>query len=420
MTEQIVILGNSAAAIAAVRALRERGGDQAISMVSKEACSAYSPVLTTYYIKGTVTEETLYMCDADFYCERGVACHFGETVVGLDTATQRVALDDGTELPYDKLLIATGASPTRVTGLDPAMEHAIHYLRTIEDARRIREAAERAQHVVILGAGLVSLQTAGALARPGMRVTCVVGSRQVLSKNIDPPCADLLRAHIERSAAIEFLFGTGVSAVAKSNGGYRVSLDSGAELDADLIVAGKGVAPNIDFVDRAQIRVEDGILVDDQMRTSAGNVWAAGDLAQARDRISGEAKVVAHWVNACAQGAVAGASMAGDAPVFAGSLAENITTLFGAAVASIGVARTSDGDGLREVVHIDEPHGVYRKLVLRDDGVMVGATLMRDVEDAGVVRGAIAAGLAPWPSAEAAVRGHVKYAARLKGGFRAG
>jgi NAD(P)H-nitrite reductase large subunit len=419
MAERIVILGNSAAAIAAERAIRRRGGDQTITMVSSEDCTAYSPVLTTHYLSGEIPESELYFCDVGYYREHGISCRFGTAAVGLDAVAQRVTLADGTQLDYDKLLIATGASAKRLTGLDPEIAADVHYLRTIEDARRIHQAALDAKRVVMMGAGLVSLQVAGAVARPDLKVTCVVASHQVLSQNIDATCAELLRGHIERSAAIEFLFGSNVSEIARANGGYWVCLDSGEELDADLLVAGKGVAPNVDFVDRAQIAVDQGILVDDHLRTSFANVWAAGDVAQGRNRVSGAVELVANWIDACEQGAIAGANMAGDELASAGSLAENITTLFGLSVASIGINRRREGDGLREVVYLDERRGVYRKLLLRGD-VVVGATLLRDVVDTGVLRGAIIAGWEPWPSAEAAVKGRVRYAARLKAGLKGG
>jgi nitrite reductase (NADH) large subunit len=413
MAERIVILGNSAAAIAAVNAIRARGGTQAITMVSNESCNAYSPVLTTYYLRGEIPESALYFCDIGYYRGNDISCHFGTAVVGLDAVAQRVALDDGTQLDYDKLLIATGASAKRVAGLDPEIGAEVLYLRTVADARRIREATLGAKNVVMMGGGLVSLQVAGAVARPDLRVTCVVTSRQILSQNIDATCAGLVCDHVERAANIEILFGASVAEIARSGAGYRVRLDSGEELQADVLAAGKGVSPNIEFVDRTQIAVDEGILVDDHLRTTCENVWAAGDLAQGRNRVSGEVELVANWIDACEQGTAAGADMVGDTAAFRGSVAENITTLFGVQVAALGITRTRDGDGLREVTYLDESRGVYRRLLLRGE-VVVGATLLRDVADVGVLRGAIVAGREPWPSAEAVAKGHLRYAGLLK------
>ena len=415
MPQRLLILGNSAAALSAARAIRARGGEQPITMVSREECSAYSPVLTTYYLRGQIPEHKLYICDIGSYRELGIECYFGRAAVELDADAQRVTLDDGSRLEYDAVLIATGASAKRLSGLDSEIAREICYLRTIEDARRIHEAVARAERVVVFGAGLVSLQVASAVARPHLKVTCVVASRQILSQNIDEECAALLCSHVERSADIGFLFGTNMTQIARADGGYRVVLDSGEELSADLLVAGKGVSPNIEFVVREQISVDAGILVDERMRTSAENVWAAGDLAQGRNRISGKSELVANWINACEQGAVAGANMAGADKAFAGSVAENITTLFGVPVASIGVTRAGrEGVDSREVKHVDEARGIYRKLLFQADK-LVGAVLLRDIKDAGVLRSAIVNGSDLGRLEKEVVAGSVGFAHRLHG-----
>jgi NAD(P)H-nitrite reductase large subunit len=411
--DRLLILGNSAAGLAAARAIRARGTEHHVTIVSREACSAYSPVLTTYYLHGRIPESALYLCDVGSYHGLDIDCRFGKAAVLLDTKARRVTLDDQSSLPYDKLLIATGASPKRLGGdLESEVAAEICYLRMIGDARRIRRAALGARHLVVLGAGLVSLQVAAAVARKGLKVTCIVASQQILSQNVDAACAELLRQHIEHSADIEFLFGTNVVEIAKAKAGYRIRLDSGHELSADLLVAGKGIAPNIEYVDRNQIDMDAGILVDQQLHTSVPNVFAAGDLAQGVNRISGRSELVPNWINACEQGRVAGAVMADAEATFAGSVPENITTLFGAPVASIGITRSREGDGLRETTYIDEARGVYRKLFIQD-GRLVGAVLLRGIEDAGVIRNAIVTGSELGCSEQEAVAGRVAFADRM-------
>lgn len=415
MPRHLLILGNSAAALSAVRAIRARGGDERISIVSKEACHAYSPVLTTYYLRGVTPERQLYLCDESSYRDLELDCHFGLSAVELHSQAQSVVFDDGTEMGYDALLIATGAAPKRLGGeLDPEVAAEICYLRTIEDARRIRRLAERARHVVIFGAGLVSMQVAGALARPDLRLTCVVASRQILSQNIDAECASLLCEHIERSSGITFLFGRNVSEISRTESDYRLILDSGEELTADLLVAGKGVVPNIDFVDRQQIVVEAGVIVDDYMRTNVRNVYAAGDAAQGRNRLNGRSELIANWIDACEQGRIAGLNMAAAEVAFPGSLAENITTLFGAPVASIGITRTASGEaGSAEHHYRDDGRGAYRRLFYQDER-LVGAILLRSINDAGLLRNAIATGGKPEFSAEDLVTGRVSFAGRIR------
>lgn len=392
MTERLLILGNSAAALAALRAYRAYGGKGEVAIVSREACAAYSPVLTTYYLRGQIPEEKLFVCDAAFYDESRAERIFGPTVDGLDVAAQRVLLQDGQTIDYDRLLIATGASPRRLEGLAPEVEEAILYLRTIEDARRIRERAEGAAHVVVVGGGLVSLQVAVALARPDRRVTGVVSSHQILSQNIDALAAGIVQRQVERSAPISFRFGADVDEITRSGAGFRLRLQSGEEVPADLVVVGKGVSPNLGFVDPGSIRVGRGILVDEHLRTSAPNVYAAGDVCEGMNRLTGRSELVPNWINASEQGRVAGMNLAGREVAFEGSFPENVTTVFGLPVASLGLTRVSRADpDLREVVHLKEDRNLYRKLVFKGER-LVGALLVGDIEDAGVVRSVIAEG----------------------------
>lgn len=390
---RLVILGNSAAALSAIRAIRSRGGGDHLTVVSREECSAYSPVLTTYYLRGAIPEARLFLCDYSYYDDHDIECRFGRSAVALDVDAQTVALDDDSVLEYDALLIATGAAPTRPTGIDDDVATGMCYLRTIEDARRIKGLADRATRVAVLGAGLVSLQTASAVARPDLQVTCVVGSRQVLSQNLDAECAAIVREHVEREGGIEFLFGRSVAAVERctrsAGDGWLVTLSSGEGLEADMVVVGKGVAPNMGFVDRQRIAVDAAIVVDDHLRTSVPNVYAAGDVAQGRNRITGGVELVANWIDACEQGRVAGLNMAGLDLAYPGSVPENVTTLFGLPVASIGAVRPrGDVSAVAEAPRAAARAGAYRRIIM-NDGLPVGAVLAGDIGDVGVLRNRI-------------------------------
>ena len=388
----LLVLGNSGAALSAVRAYRAHGGAARVTMVSPEPCPAYSPVLTTYYLREKVGEAAMSLCDDAGYRALDVECRFGAAALELDAAAQTVALSDGSALRYDQVLVATGASPRKLGGdLDPEAAAEVCYLRTLADAHRIRERAAGAAHVVVLGAGLVSLQVATALARPERRVTCVVSSQQLLSQNVDAEAAGLLRAHVERSANVGFLFGADVAELERTHDGFLVRLTSGAELTAGLVVAGKGIEPNLGFVDPSQVRVDRGIVVDRRMRTRHPGVFAAGDVAECRNRVTRRNEPVTNWIDACEQGLVAGANLAGHEVTTPGSVAENVTTLFGLSVASIGITRPDETEGLEALTYRNEALGWYRRLWLRD-GRVVGAVLLGDIGGAGVLRGAIVGG----------------------------
>lgn len=414
MSPRLVILGNSAAALAAVRAIRGLGCPWPVTLVSREACGAYSPVLTTYYLRGQIREEQLYLCDRSFYQENQVDCRLGRSVVELDDSKQTLLLDDGSRLSYDSLLIATGASPRRLGGISPEVAADICYLRTVEDARRIKQKARNATHVVVIGGGLVSLQVATALSRPDLLVTGVVGSRQLLSQNVDAAAAGLVRRHLERRTRMQFVFGASVSSLVRTGSRYRLTLDTGEELAADLVVVGKGVTPNIDFLREGPIQVARGILVDQFLRTGAGNVYAAGDVAEARSRITGCPEPAPNWINACEQGRIAGMNMAGREAAFPGSVPENVTSVLGLPVASVGVTQVPpQKTGIREITWAEEERDLYRRLLFRGERP-VGAVLVGGIDDVGVIRSAIAEGSDLGVSPQVAVRQGVGQADRLK------
>lgn len=375
-----VIIGNSGAGLSALKAIREIDPRCPITVITEQGERAYSPVLTTYYIAGRVPKTKLYITDRAFYRDLGVKLIIRKRAVGVDAASQKVTLDDGSTIEYDNLLIATGASAKRpsIPGGDLPM---VRTLRSLEDAEAIRKLARKgARDVVVLGAGLVSLQTADALYCDGMNLTFLVASHQVLSQNVDRSCAEIIAKRLEeRKAAI--LFGTDAQGIEKHKGGMVVITTTGEKLPADIVIVGKGVDPNTQLAQGSSLSFNRGILVDGYMRTNVPNIYAAGDAAEAPSLLSEAREVVATWYNARHQGRIAGMNMAGRQEPFSGGLNRNITSVFGATVASVGDVRGAE-PGLEEVVIHQPAEGVYRKLLLRDN-ILQGAVLMGYIKDAG-------------------------------------
>ena len=190
---------------------------------------------------------------------------------------------------------------------------------------------------------------------------------------------------------MEILFERGVEGVRFKNGRAVVLTSFGESLPADLVVVGKGVKPNTDMVRGTAIRTNQGILVDDGMSTGVENVYAAGDVAEGTNHLTGEKEVIANWINACAQGEIAGLNMAGRIVRRSGQFRENITTLLGVAVASIGESNPQGGR-YEELKYLDYQRGVIRKLFFNGP-VLIGALLIGDTSDAGVIRHCIASGV---------------------------
>lgn len=389
------IIGNSAAALAAIRAIRASGDQGPIVLVSAENCRAYSPVLTTYYIGGRIQRDALFIVDRDFYRRHRVRTILGRRVTAVDPVGQRIHLEDRTRLAYDRLLIASGAAARQLESVDPQARPFVHTLRTIDDADRIRAAAQTARRIVAVGAGLVSLQTIKAVLPRGAHLSVVVGSEQLLSQQMDGECAALVRMKLARSG-VDILFGRGVAKVEARSGGACVLTSYGESLPADLVVVGKGVRPNMEMVAQTGIRTGYGIHVDARMRTSAEHVFAAGDVAEGINTVSGVREVIATWFNATAQGRVAGFNMAGKAVIIPAQLRENVTSVMGLEVVSIGETR-GGRKGVHEMGRVDAKRGWARKFYLQGER-LVGALLIGKIHDAGTLRHCVANGIdvRPW------------------------
>jgi NAD(P)H-nitrite reductase large subunit len=381
------IIGNSAAGLSAIKAIRQSGDSRPIVLISAEKCNAYSPVLTTYYIGEEITKSQLFLAGDGFYKKYKVQTIFGRRVEDVDTDNHRIHLDDRSRLEYDDLLIASGASARDLNCVDPDASKYVSTLRTIADADKIKTLSQKAKKVVAIGAGLVSLQTIKAMLGKNLEITLVVGSGQVLSQQMDRESAFIIQEKLA-ARGVEILFGREVTNVCCHGDRAQVVTSYGESLPADLVVVGKGVQSNTEMVKHTSIRTNYGILVDGRMRTNLEDIYAAGDVAEGRNEITGEFEVIATWFNACAQGEIAGFNMAGRAAHRQGQFRENVTTILGVVVASIGESKPEFGR-YEELRHVNFKHDELRKLYL-DNSCIVGALLVGQANDAGVIRHCIA------------------------------
>jgi NAD(P)H-nitrite reductase large subunit len=381
------IIGNSAAGLSAIRAIRKSGDLRPVVLISAEKCHAYSPVLTTYYIGNQIKRSNLFLVDESFYSTHRVQTIFGRSVKEVDPANRQLHFENGLRMDYEDLLIASGASARTLGHVTPEASNYVSTLRTVADADKIKAASEKVERVVVIGAGLVSLQTIRAILGKGLRIILVSGSEQVLSQQMDRESASIIQEKLT-AQGVEILFGRDVSQVYEKGGRAQVVTSYGETLPADLVVVGKGVRPNIKMVENTSIRTNLGILVDDRMRTSVENVYAAGDAAEGRNEITGEMEVIATWFNACAQGEIAGLNMAGRPARRQGQFRENVTTLMEVVVASIGESKPLYGQ-YQELRHVDYRQSQSRKLYLEGSRI-VGALLVGNAYDAGVIRHCIA------------------------------
>jgi NAD(P)H-nitrite reductase large subunit len=388
-----VIAGNGAAGIAAVESIRSIDRENPICVVSAEPGPAYSRVLLHHMVAGEIPESTLTIRGHRFYGEMGVDLIHG-VVERVDASAQRVHLEGGRSLDYDSLLVASGAMAWKppVPGVDLPN---VHCLWTVEDARALTALAHESRTAVVMGAGFVGIQAADALASRGVDVTLVEVADRVLPLLVDGTGAAIVHEHL-RGKGVSLRLGTSVAAIDGLDGGSRrVDLSDGNSINANAVVVATGARPNVKFLNDSQVEMARGVVVDAAMRTSAPNLYAAGDVTISRDLVTGKPANCAIWPVAVEQGAVAGLNMAGRDARHLGSLRINVTSALGLSVGSVGL--TEDGDDVQSDVFQDSRRRIYRRLFFRGHA-LVGAMLVGDTSDLGIlgslVRGQ--ANVSPW------------------------
>jgi 3-phenylpropionate/trans-cinnamate dioxygenase ferredoxin reductase subunit len=311
-----VIVGAGLAGAKAAETLREQGFDGRIVLVGDEHELPYErPPLSKQYLSGEAPRDGAHVHPRPFYAEREIELVAGVRAVALDPTERRVALGDGRALAYDRLLIATGATPRRppIPGVDLA---GVHTLRTLADADALRAAMAGGARVAIVGGGWIGCEVAASARSLGAAVTLIERGAAPLEAVLGPELGarfgDLHRGH-----GVEVLTGTGVEAIEGGERAERVRLTGGTEIDCDLVVIGVGVAPDTRLAEAAGLRCDDGIVTDARLRTSAPDVFAAGDVANAFHPRYGRHVRVEHWANALNQGIAAGHAMVGSEEPYA-------------------------------------------------------------------------------------------------------
>lgn len=318
MAEQdrtFVIVGASLAGAKAAETLRTEGFEGRIVLIGEESCRPYErPPLSKDYLRGDKSFDDAAVHPASFYEEQRIELRTSTLVTAVDTASRQVTLAGGETVPYDALLLSTGAEPRKLRSPGSDLE-GVYYLRSLEDSDALRDAVKNAAKVAIIGAGWIGAEVAASARQLGADVTVIemaaVPLERVLGSEVGAVYRDLHTGH-----GVKFRFGVGVQAL---RGGARVEevvLADGSTVQADVVVVGVGVTPRTQLAEAAGVSVDNGVLVDEHLAASAPGVYAAGDVANAFHPAYQTRIRLEHWSAALNQGPAAARSMLGKESVY--------------------------------------------------------------------------------------------------------
>ena len=374
------IIGNGAAGNAAASAIQQTDPAGEVLIFGDEPEPAYYRPLIVDFLHEDPNK------DIFFPAGPGTRAEIGSRVVALDADARRFTLQDGRTCAYDRLLLASGAAAIMpdIPGLPGP---GAFVMRTLADARALAQAAAGAQTALVIGAGRVGLKTALALRQRGLMVAMVEQDPGLLPGHFDQEAGEILATALT-ARGISLFFGQKVAEVKRE--GDRISsaiLQDGRTLAAQIIVAAVGVRPNVELARQAGLKVQRGIVVDQELRTSSPVIYAAGDVAETTDLITGEALVSGLWTNAVEMGRLAGKNLGGANLKYPGAWGV-LNSLEVAGIPTVTIGLTNPPPGGDYQIQQSRRGNNYRKLISRSE-VLVGALLVGDLEGAGVYTGLI-------------------------------
>ena len=308
----IVVIGGGLAAAKAVETLREEGFEGSITLIGDESERPYErPPLSKDYLQGKSTSDDLFVHDEGWYGEHQVETRFGDAAVSIDRELRTVTLSSGDTCHYEHLLIATGSRPNtlRIPGAELA---GVFSLRRIGDSDQIRAAFTEAKKLVVIGAGWIGLETAAAARAAGLEVTVLEYAPLPLQRVLGDELAQYF-AELHRRNGVDLRASVSVTELVGTDGRVSSVRVGDESLPADMVIVGVGISPNAEIASAAGLAVDNGVTVDERLRTSDPTIFAAGDVANARNTALGANIRVEHWDNAIRQGQLAAKSMLGEA-----------------------------------------------------------------------------------------------------------
>lgn len=375
-----VIVGASAAGLAAAESIRKADKNGTITVLTEESYLPYSRPCVSYYLKGKVSERNMALRKPSHYKTNKIEIVTDAKVTAIDTKAKKVKVGRRS-YAYDKLCLCTGSKPfvppmENVSG----KENALTFL-DLAAVKKVKEAANSNTKAVVIGAGLIGMKAAEGLAKICKSVDVVELSPRVLPSILDEKSSKLVKKHLESNNIKFHLGNTVVKAKSKGKQITSVILKDGSKLPCDLLILAVGVRPQTELAEKAGLDVNRGIITNTStMQTSNPDIYAAGDCCVSVDMLDGAQKIIALWPNAVLQGTVAGSQMAGGDAVIDGTYSVNAIDFFGLRICTCGLIN-AQGEQYTDMIKTDGDK--YKRLVF-ESGRLVGYVLINSSENAGI------------------------------------
>jgi NAD(P)H-nitrite reductase large subunit len=391
METKYLIIGNSVAGINCIEAIRSQDTKGKIAVISDENILNYSRPLISYYLGKKVNYQKLPFRDKKFYEENGIKLLTSIKAEKINVKNKEVILENNQKVKFNKLLISTGGIPIipPIEGLE-SIKEGIFTFTKYEDTQKLIEYIEHnhIKEAVILGAGLIGLKcTEGLLAR-NIKITIVELADRILANTFDKDASEILEEKLKELNCIVKKENTITKIEGKKGKVKKVILKNGETIETSLLIIAIGVRPNLEIVKDTPINYNRGIVVNEHMETNIKDIYAAGDVAEAKELLTGKNSVIAIWPIAARCGKIAGLNMAGKPTKYEGLFIMNSVELVGIPTISFGITNPPQQEEYEILYKKDKKNKSYRKIIIKDNKI-VGAIFLGKIERAGIFAGLI-------------------------------
>ncbi len=388
---EIVIIGNSAAGVGAIEAIRKIDRASRITVISDEPHPIYSRPLISYLLSGEIKADQIYYRPKNFYEKNGVISLLGRRVKKVLFDQKNVQLEDGENIPYDRLLIATGGIPF-IPKIEGIHKEGVFTFTKLDDVKKISSYLKHTKRALVIGGGLIGIKAAEALKKRGIDITIVELAEHILSLTMDETASSILERALKREG-VNIITSNTVKEILGDGHVESISLADGKMMDVDLVIVAIGVVPNIEPFRGSPLNIEKGIIVNERMETNIKDVYASGDVTVTYDKVLGNYRTIPIWPNAYSQGKVAGNQIAGNENyLYGGGFMMNSIEVANIPTISIGLITPPSQDGYEVIKRFDRRSNSYKKIILRDNFIK-GALFLGNIDRSGIITGLIRDGI---------------------------